>query len=234
MRWTLLALIAALLMCAARAALAQDYRLAVVVDPGGRTEAEGAERYLARTRAALDSAGASYDLVTEEQMVAGALDAYPVVVVPYAPNLSGTGRAALQSFCRDGGKIMCFYQTYGLESELGLLGYSYVPAGDRQLFSYVRCDQSALRGMPAGFAQTSWNINAPDPASGTKVIATWRDAAGGDSGYAAATLGDGGFFFSHVMVAEGAEAEHGAGLMLKAVADYLAPRRGERRTLAII
>ncbi len=231
---TALALLLSLLALVAGPVLSQDYRLAVVVDPGGARESEGAQRYLARTRAALDAVGAQYDLLSEKQLLHGALDAYPVAVVPYAPNLSAAGRATLRTFCHDGGKVMCFYTTYGLEAELGLLGTTYVSGADPSLFAYVRCEGSALPGLPDGFAQSSWNIRAPDPAPQTRVLATWLDPEHRETDYAAATLSDGGFYFSHVLVAEGDEALRGAGRMLVAAADYMAARRGKRRQLAIV
>lgn len=214
--------------------LSRDYRLAVVVDPGGPKEAEGAQLYLATTRSALESAGAEYDLISEKQLLHGALDAYPVAVVPYAPNLSAAGRATLRAYCQDGGKVMCFYATYGLESELGLLGTKYVSGADRSLFACVKCDRSTLRDLPGGFSQSSWNIRAPDPAPDTHVVATWLNAGGRDTGYVAATLSDVGFFFSHVLLTQGDDAQRDAGRMLTAAADYLAARRGERNQVAIV
>jgi uncharacterized lipoprotein YddW (UPF0748 family) len=98
----------------------------------------------------------------------------------------------------------------------------------------VRIDQAVLPGLPPGFEQVSWNINAPKPAEGTVVLARWLNADGDDTGHVAATLGEGGLYFSHVIVAEGAADQAAAGRMLGAVARSLTTQRGRRRDIAIV
>ncbi len=215
-------------------ALAYEGRLALVADPGGGREGEGAGDFFTRMETILGRVDLPYDVLTQDQILAGALDNYRIAIIPYAPNLSRTARALIKSFCSDGGKVMCFYTTYGLDTELGVASATYVPDPERKTFCYVKCRKDAVPGLPEGFAQVSWNISAPRPARDAIVLADWLDAKGGETGRAAATLSDGGLFFSHVLVPEGEENERNAGLMLKSAVDYLAPRIGQRRDIAVI
>ncbi|KPK62860.1 MAG: hypothetical protein AMK73_05625, partial [Planctomycetes bacterium SM23_32] len=232
----LLGLLVAMCMAAPASAArrAGESRLALLADPGGRQEAETARDCLERMQRMLSAVGMDYTVLTQDQVLAGALDGYGVVVIPYAPNLSGGARATVKSFCSDGGKVMCFYATYGLEGQLGLSGTTYVPAAERRLFRRVRFRQGALNGLPVAFDQTSWNISSPISAPGTLVIADWLNAEGEESGYAAATISDSGFFFSHILIPEGPADEAAAGTMIKASAAYLAQHVTPRQDIAIV
>lgn len=236
MRLSLAAAVVVLLLpvCLGEPTSAEELRVALIRDPGGRREAEGAEEYFERMERILTRGNVPYSIVTQEQILEGALDDHRIAIIPYAPNLRRAARALLKSFCSDGGKVMCFYTTYGLDSELGLQSTSYVPGPDRTLFCYVRSRPGVIAGLPKGFAQVSWNISAPWPKPDTIVLADWLNAKGEDSGRIAATLSDGGVFFSHVLLAEGVEDETNAGMMLRRAAEYLGPRVGKRREIAII
>jgi len=209
-------------------------KVAVIADPGGGREGESARQHLARMERILQRAGLANDVVSQEQVLAGALGSYDVAIIPYAPNLSGAAKAMLKSFCSDGGKVMCFYTTNGLNTALGLQGLSYVASPDRTLFCHVRCRAGALKGLPGGFDQVSWNVSVPEPGPRTIVLADWLDMQGKDSGYAAATISPGGLFFSHVLLAEGDENEANAGTMLRAAAQYLAHGGRARPDIAIV
>jgi len=229
-----LSMLAIVLCTTGCAALGAEPRVAVIADPGGGREAETARQHLARMERVLQRAGIPNDVLSQEQVLAGALDGYDVAIIPHAPNLSGAAKAMLKSFCTDGGKVMCFYTTNGLDAVLGLQGLSYVASPDRTLFCHVRCRTDVLKGLPVGFDQVSWNVSVPAPGQKTIVLADWLDATGRDSGYAAATISQGGFFFSHVLLAEGDENEANAGRMLRAAAEYLSCGTRARPDIAIV
>ncbi len=113
-------------------------------------------------------------------------------------------------------------------------GVSYVPSPKNDLFRYVRFRPGVLPGLPDGFAQNSWNIQSPSPLPGTRVLADWLKADGSPSGYAAATLSDGGLFFTHILLENGPDAEHAEGRMLRAAVEYLGARAGRRSPIAIV
>jgi uncharacterized lipoprotein YddW (UPF0748 family) len=185
-------------------------------------------------RRVLEGAGVRCVPVTQDQVLAGALDARPVAVIPYAPNLSDEARVTLKTFCGDGGRVICFYHTLGLEHELGLRSTTHVASPKNDLFRYVRFRPGVLPGLPDGFTQNSWNIGSPSPLPGTQVLADWLGADGKPSGYAAATLSDGGLFFTHILLDNGADAERTEGLMLRAAVEHLAVHTGQRRPIAIV
>ena len=229
--------LAVLLSCWAlgRGVQAEGLRVALIQDPGGTREAEGARQHFAGMESILQRVNVPYSVVTQQDMLEGALDdGYDVAIIPYAPNMSRTGRAILKSFCSDGGKVMCFYTTYGLDSELGVESTAYVPSADRTLFCYAKCRTDATAGLPAGFKQISWNISSPTPGPDTAIVADWFDVNGKESGHVAATLSQGGFFFSHVLVPEGEQAETNAGIMLRSIAERLSSGPRQRQDIAIV
>ncbi len=215
-------------------AFGQTAEVAVLVDPGGRREAAGAQEFLARMESTLRAGGVPYALVTQDQMLGGALDDFAVTIVPYAPNLSGAGMATLQAFCHEGGSVICFYTTYGLGDALGVRATTYVGDQARTMFRRVKLDQDALPGLPAGFAQTSWNINAPAADADGTVLGDWLKVDGAEAGYPAAVFSDNGLYFSHVLLPDTPEDERLAGQMLAAVVEHLGERRGTRRDIAIV
>ena len=202
--------------------------------PAGPTEAQTARDCFTRVRHVLEGAGVRCVPVSQDQVLAGALDERPVAVIPYGPNLSADARAAIKTYCGDGGRLICFFIPLGLEQELGLRSIRYVPSPKGDLFRYVRFRPGVLPGLPDGFPQNSWNVESPDLLPGTQVLADWLNAAGQPSGHAAATLCDGGMFFTHILLDNGPEAERTEGLMLRAAVDYLAARAGRRCPIAIV
>jgi len=226
MRLSIVASLAVFAFCGLTCATAQgaDFRVAVIKDPGGRREGEGAERYFEVMTQVLSKVNLPYSVLTQDDVLRGRLGAYRVAIIPYGPNLSAPALAVIKSFCSNGGKVMCFYRTYGLDGELGLESTSYVASPDRTLFRHVRFRKGALAGLPEGFDQESWNIQAPWPKRGTVVLADWLDVNGQETGRIAATLSDGGLYFSHVLIPEQDEEQRKAGLMLLKAAQYLSER----------
>ena len=208
--------------------------VALIADPGGNSEAQTARECYDRTRRIMEGAGIALVPVTQDQVLAGALDACRVAVIPYAPNLSEAARGTLKTFCGDGGKVICFFNAYGLERELGLRSLTYVGSPKNDLFRYVRFRPGVLPGLPDGFPPASWNIESAVPLPDTRVLADWLEADGKGSNYIAATLSDGGLFYSHILLPDGADAERNAGLMLRAAVEYLSARAGQRRMIAIV
>ncbi len=208
--------------------------VALVVDPGEAQGSSGPAHYRRRVEAALSRAAIPFSRIQETELIGGALNEYPAAVLPYAPNLSRAGRIGLRSYLSDGGKVLCFYRTYGLEDELGISSVRYRRAPEKERFCSVRFRAEALEGLPGGFQQVSWNINEPVPRTGTRVLGDWLDARGEESGCVAATLSEHGFFFSHVLLAEGEEQERKAGQMLGSAIRYLAARRGRRSEIAVV
>ena len=215
-------------------AAAQTVRVAVVMDPSDTADSSGVTHYRRCVEAALTRASIPFNRVDQDRLLAGGLDGYPAALVPFAPNLSKAGRLALQAYCSDGGKVLCFYNTCGLNEELGISGTRYHRAPEKRRFCAVRFRQDALPGLSGSFEQVSWNISEPVPRPGTRVVADWLNADGEESGCVAATLSDDGFFFSHVLLAEGEEQERAAGRMLAAAIRYLVAQGGTRSPIAIV
>ena len=152
--------------------------VALIADPGGNSEAQTARECYDRTRRIMEGAGIALVPVTQDQVLAGALDACRVAVIPYAPNLSEAAKGTLKTFCGDGGKVICFFNADGLERELGLRSLTYVGSPKNDLFRYVRFRPGVLPGLPDGFPQASWNIESPVPLPDTRVLADWLGADG--------------------------------------------------------
>lgn len=208
--------------------------VALLKDPGEAADTSAISDYFQRTRRALRSAGVRTVTVTQQDVLAGELGEFKVTVIPHAPNLNRAARAALKTFCADGGGVVCFYTTYGLDRELGLRGTTYVRDERRQRFRYVRLRGDALPDLPEGFAQTSWNIRAPRPLQDTRVLGEWLNSEREPAGHPAATLSERGMFFSHVLTTDDADELARAGRMLRAAIEYLRERTGSRRRIAVV
>lgn len=200
-------------------------RIALVHDES-RREKWVEEQFLGM-ETVLRGAEVRFTSVTGGEIERGRLsrERYDIAVLPYCPGLSAEVRGWLNLFCADGGKAAVFYDPLGLEAHLGLSGTGYVAQEFDGQFAEVRFTESAPPGAPRSFRQSSWNIRTPSPGPGTKVIAHWHDATGKRTPYAAASISDGGMFFSHILLAEDTPA---AAAFMKAAISYLAAAPARR------
>jgi len=122
-----------------------------------------------------------------------------LLILPCNPVITPPVLDALQAFTRRGGRLIVIYgMTPELAPLLGLSGKRWISAVPPDALSSILLDKKAVSGLPPSVRQDSWNANIPEPKS-ARVIGTWRNAAGVDSGMPAITIGGSGVFIGHVL-----------------------------------
>ncbi|MCQ2388197.1 MAG: hypothetical protein MJ138_00610 [Kiritimatiellae bacterium] len=115
--------------------------------------------------------------------------------------------AALKAFFARGGRAFVFYSTSApLAAAMGFkLGVYKKPAA-ANAYSKIVLDGTGPRGAPREIIQSSANVYTASPVKGkSRVIATWLDRAGRDTGDAAILASNSGWWMTHVMLADGDE-----------------------------
>lgn len=122
-----------------------------------------------------------------------------LLILPCNPAITPPVFAALQAFTQRGGRLIVMYGvTPELAPLLGLRGKRWTSAVPPDALSAITLDTKAVSGLPPSVRQDSWNANIPEPET-ARVIGTWQNAAGVDSGLPAITIGGGGVFIGHVL-----------------------------------
>jgi len=128
----------------------------------------------------------------------GRIDAFRVVVIPYAPRLTGKQIDGLKRYSETGKKLMLFYQA------------------SRPLAAWMQVEVMPYRAANPGLCWTAWNW-LDGPCAGTRVpapttnllplrpttpdgriVATWRDNQGLDTPWAACVETPRGAWFSYL------------------------------------
>ncbi len=115
--------------------------------------------------------------------------------------------ATLKAFQARGGKLVVFYSSSPeLARMMGVKPLGYRMAGYAGEWSRMDFSANCLKGVPSSILQTSTVLQRIMPLSGKgRVIATWSDRAGKHSGEAAWVASAGGYWMSHVLLADGEE-----------------------------
>jgi len=122
-----------------------------------------------------------------------------LLILPCNPVITPPVLDALQAFTQRGGRLIVMYgMTNELAPMLGLRGKRWTSAVPPDALSSIMLDTKSVSGLPPSVRQDSWNANIPETES-ARVIGTWRNAAGVDSGIPAITIGGGGVFIGHVL-----------------------------------
>jgi len=168
-------------------------------DAGVKAE-PGAPRYAREMADALDRLNLAYDLVGDRAVARGALAGKKIAVLPLNPVLPAGAAAEVRKFVAAGGKlIVC----YGLPDPLGkLLGVRSRRAvhGRGGALDAIRFQGRSDRPKIT-VPQHSWIARRVEPVGDTKVRGTWLDRDGRDTGVAAVTRNDNGYFVGHVLTA---------------------------------
>jgi uncharacterized lipoprotein YddW (UPF0748 family) len=114
---------------------------------------------------------------------------------------------AISSFSARGGKIVSFYSdSPKVASFFGVKMGVYKKANGSGQFAKIVFGNTAPRGVPSVMEQSSPNIFTAIPVKGrSRVIATWYDRKGRNTGDAAVLASDKGWWMTHVLLADGDE-----------------------------
>ena len=198
---TLAFLLLALLGGAGFAPAARAAEVVVVAhDPGYVTSLA---RHLQRW---LRQEGIASDVVAPATMAAALAPARVAFLVGF-DNPTSAEMDALRGYRARGGKLVVFHSASPkLGALMGVrpLGYRAAPEPGR--WSAMKFNVSFPEGLPAEIRQASSVLQraAPEPGRG-RVMATWCDRAGKPTGDAAWISTAGGFWMTHVLLADGDE-----------------------------
>ncbi|NCQ33380.1 MAG: hypothetical protein GW802_39205, partial [Armatimonadetes bacterium] len=122
-----------------------------------------------------------------------------LLILPCNPAITPPVLEALQAFTQRGGKLIVIYGiTPELAPLLGLGAKCWLRADPPDALSAIRLDTHAVSGLPPSVRQDSWNATIAEPTT-ARIIGTWHNAAGVDSGLPAITLDGNGIFIGHVL-----------------------------------
>ncbi|MFA4944592.1 MAG: family 10 glycosylhydrolase [Lentisphaeria bacterium] len=169
----------------------------------GSSEARSLADFPARLGDALVRAGIWPLLLEDQDLADGFLARAGVrtVLLPYTISLPPAAEQALKAHLARGGRLGGFFKppafaAAALEFTPGrYVSATAVPDG----FAGLRLRSGQLPGAPVEVGQASWLIQDQRPASGRgRVLATWQNGRGGDTGFPAIILHPKGFWMSHV------------------------------------
>lgn len=204
MRWTMI--LCALWMAAVGAA--QDKAPVVLVwgeylaaaNPG---EASGTRSYLNAIASALDAVGVPYLRTSDSRVAQGVLEGHKFAFFPYNAHLPPEVQDGIRRFVRDGGKIWAsFTRDPVLNELLGVRVTGSVRPEDPARLRSMQFGPDAPAGTPPTVLNDSWQTHSLQTLEGTRVIATWADREGNDTGLPAVTMNENGYYHAHVMLSD--------------------------------
>ena len=158
------------------------------------------ERAVERIQLWIEGCGLHAAVVDDEGLAQGGPPpGCRLMILPYNPIVPPATLRALQAFTGSGGKLIVFYALPDeLAPLLGLAGKQWMKAEPPDALAAIRIGTSTISGLPPSIRQDSWNANIPEPKS-ARVLGTWVNGTGTDSGLPAITLGGSGVFVGHVL-----------------------------------
>lgn len=172
----------------------------------------------------LAEAGVVHRVLNDDQVSEATLTAARVVVLPYNPNPPPLELASLKQFIGRGGKLLVFYGgSSELAEAMGLRLGDYARASSEGQWAAIRMNSAIpIPCLPALIRQSSKNIRPALPqVKGSAVLGHWESAGGDKTSQPGLTLGPGGFWMSHVLLAD-ADVE-AKGRLLLAMIGYCDP-----------
>ena len=173
-------------------------------------EASGTTRFMKNVTDALGRAGVDWEASTDSAVEnEAALEGARVAVFPYNGTLPEGELDAIEGFMDAGGKVVFFYTLPSrLFERLGMEVGEYIGGDDgRFRLDTVGFDAPDIVGLPKTMKQGSWNAHAITAREGVaRIVGTWINQDGQDTGLAAVALAEQGAFMNHVLLNSGPEA----------------------------
>ena len=185
-------------------------------------EADSVRQFSQAIVRALGGVGLECGILSDTELSADRLRGRRLVILPHNPGMPDETADILAAYLAGGGKLMAFYTLPArLADAVGMGGGVHVREKSPGQFASIRFAAGALAGAPPQVAQHSWNIHTAKPIEGkSRVVATWFDADGQDTGHPAVLASDNGIYMTHVLL-DGDAANQGR--MLLAMAGRLVP-----------
>jgi len=186
------------------------------------SSAKSVKTYCGIIESGLKQGGVPYEVITEEQVVAGELAQYKLAIFPFNCVFQDDAMAQIKAFVQGGGKLVWFYTVHpSLQDILGLAKCGYRGKNYEGEFHTMKFVDDCPPGFPASVHQESPNSRIVEQlADGARAIAVWHDKDGKSTGVPAVVLSPHGLFVSHVFwsAADTAEQRH---LLLATVGHFI-------------
>lgn len=163
--------------------------------------AAGIDTYHEAVKRGLDQNAVDYDIVTDEQIIEGALSAYDLAIFPFILDTTPEHTQAILDYVAAGGNLMWFYTVPpALEDTLGIAEATYRRneyAGQLHTMDFL---DAAPPGFPEEVRQESMSARvATELTDDARIIADWLDSEGNSTGTPAVILTDHSVYVAHVL-----------------------------------
>ncbi len=163
-------------------------------------------RYLQNVRNVLDLTGIPYQVISDEAVLAGALQRFKLVILPLNPSIPRAAVRKAEQFVKNGGKLFVFYS---YPSAIGrLLGISSTGLKrEPGMYHKVRVDADAFAEearpvlLGASFIQNSYHCLGARLSGGAVIGGRWISRKGARSEHPALVVSKNGLYMSHCMLA---------------------------------
>ncbi|MEA3403608.1 MAG: family 10 glycosylhydrolase [Armatimonadota bacterium] len=182
----------------------------------------GIDIYYEAAKRGLDANAVQYDIVTDEEIVEGALADYALAIFPFTIDTTEEHTAAIQSYVKSGGNLLWFFTVPpDLQETLGIAEMHYWRAEYPGHLHTMRFNDQAPAGFPEAVRQVSMSSQAvTETTEDARIIATWLNDEGEEIGIPAVILTDHSVWLSHVLWRDAdAEAQHH--LMLATIGHFV-------------
>lgn len=182
--------------------------------------------YARRTAHLLDTLGLEVLRLSASGMTGEMLRTARLAILPHNPDMPKEQVQAVCDFMDAGGQVIVFYRLPApVADRLGLERTRWIKEQYAGQFAFIRPDTDVLQAAPTSMRQDSWNVRVAQPASSeVKVVGTWVDSSGEDTGRPAVTLGPSGMFVGHVLTSGGSRSKRQ--FLAAAIAAVLPDMRG--------
>jgi len=194
---------ALLLMLAALASVAHAADVALVSATFSleKHPNSGIDTYYEAVKRGLDTNAVRYDILTDEQIVAGELAGYQLAIFPFTIDTTPEHTQAILDFMADGGKVLWFFSLpRPLWEPLGIVAMAY----NRDLYPgqlhTMRFTEDAPAGFPAKVRQESLSAyQVTELTDDARVLADWVDSEGKSSDFPAVIMTPRSIWVAHVL-----------------------------------
>jgi len=161
----------------------------------------GIDTYYAAVKRALDQNAVEYDIVTDEQIVAGELADYKLAIFPFTIDTTDEHTAAILEFMDGGGKVLWFFSVpAALREPLGIASITYRRNEYPGQLHTMHFAADAPPGFPQAVRQESMSCqHVTGITEDARVLADWLDSEGNSSDTPAVVMTDRSVYVAHVL-----------------------------------
>ncbi|MBD3292361.1 MAG: family 10 glycosylhydrolase, partial [Armatimonadia bacterium] len=161
---------------------------------------QGIDTFYDVVKRGLDQNAVEYDIVTDEQIVEGALADYRLAIFPFMLDTTPEHTQAILDYVADGGNLMWMYTVpAALEETLGIAEITYRRNEYEGQLHTMDFTEDAPPGFPEEVRQESKSARVVTELTGdARVIADWLDAEGKSTDTPAVIMTDHSVYVAHV------------------------------------